>query len=86
FDNWSSWFKDWLFSRIYTKRASKLGLKNKVMAEGVVFYNLKRKVEGKTWWTKLRRDMFAWYISDKIDFFDYDAKGRGETEEQEKFD
>ena len=86
FDNWSSWFKDWLFSRYYTKRASKLGLTDKVMAEGVVFYNLKRKSEGKTWRAKLRRDMFEWYISDKIEIYDYDKKGRDEVEEQEKFD
>jgi len=34
FENWSSWFKDFLFSRYYTKRASKLGLDDKVFAEG----------------------------------------------------
>lgn len=66
FDNWSSWFKDGLLSRFFTKRASKLGLSDKVFAEGVVFYNLKRKTEGKSWMAKLRRDMFNWYYSDKI--------------------
>ncbi len=86
FDNWSSWFKDWLFSRYYTKRASKMGWKDKVFAEGVVFYNLKRKAEGKTWMAKLRRDMFWWYYSDKIEIYDYDKKGREELEDQEKFD
>ena len=77
FDNWSTWFKDWLFSRLYTKRASKLGLKDKVMAEGVVFYNLKRKEEGKSWRAKLRRDMFDWFYTDKIEILDYDKNGKG---------
>ena len=63
-----------------------MGLTDKVMAEGVVFYNLKRKAEGKTWRAKLRRDMFDWYISDKIEIYNYDKKGRNEIEEQEKFD
>jgi len=75
FDNLSSWFKEWLFSRFYTKRASKLGLTDKAMAEGVVFYNLKRKAEKKTWMAKLRRDMFEWYYSDKIEVYDYDKRG-----------
>lgn len=75
FDNWSSWFKEGLFSRYYAKRASKLGLTDSVMAEGVVFYNLKRKPEGKTWMAKLRRDMFDWYYSDKIEIYDYDKQG-----------
>jgi hypothetical protein len=75
FDNWSSWFKEGLFSRHYAKRASKLGLTNDVMAEGIVFYNLKRKAESKTWMAKLRRDMFDWYYSDKIEIYDYDRQG-----------
>ena len=66
FENFSSWFKDGLFSRYYTKRASKLGLTDQVMAEGVVFYNLKRKEQGQLWMAKLRRDMFDWYYADKI--------------------
>ena len=66
FDNWSLWFKDYLISRF----ASKRGEKN-VMAEGVVFYNLKRKVEHKTYMAKLRRDMFEWYYSDKVEIYDY---------------
>lgn len=86
FDNWSSWFKDWLFSRYYTKRASKMGWDDKLMAEGVVFYNLKRKVEGKTWRAKLRRDMFDWYFSEKMEIYDYDKAGRDEIEDQEQFD
>lgn len=86
FDNWSAWFKEWLVSRYFTKRASKLGLTEQVMAEGVVFYNLKRRAEGKTYMAKLRRDMFDWFYSDRIKIFDYDKKGRDEIEDQEKFD
>ncbi len=86
FDNWSSWFKDWLFSRYFTKRASKLGIDDKVMAEGVVFYNLKRKAEGKTHMAKLRRDMFDWFYSEKVEIIDYDKSGRDDLEDQEKFD
>ncbi len=86
FANWSSWFKEGLLSRYYTKRASKLGLQDQVMAEGIVFYNLKRRDAGEIWRAKLRRDMFDWYYSDKIEIFDYDPKGRDEVEDQEKFD
>ncbi len=86
FENWSSWFKDFLFSRYYTKRASKLGIEDKVMAEGVVFYNQRRKAEGRTWMAKLRRDMFDWYYSPKIEIVGYDRAGRAEAEDQEKFD
>lgn len=86
FDNWSSWFKEGLSSRYFTKRASKLGLTTQVMAEGVVFYNLKLKAEGNIWMAKLRRDMFDWYYSDRVKILDYDPKGRDEMENQEKFD
>lgn len=72
FDNWSSWFKDYLISRFAAKRKSKQGDQYKeVMAEGVVFYNLRRKEEGKTYRAKLRRDMFDWYYSDVIEIYDY---------------
>ena len=64
FDNWSSWFKDYLISRF----AAKLGEKN-VMAEGIVFYSLKRKAEGKTYMAKLRRNMYEWFYSDKIKIY-----------------
>lgn len=66
FENWSLWFKDYLFSRFTTKR----GIKN-IFAEGIVIYDLKRKSEHKTYMTKLRRDMFEWYYSDKIEIYDY---------------
>lgn len=75
FENWSAWFKDWLFSRYFTKRASTLGLDDKVMAEGVVFYNIKRREERKSWMAKLRRDMFDWYYSDKIEIINYNSDG-----------
>ena len=78
FENWSSWFKDFLVSRFFIKRDSKLKLDEKVMAEGVVFYNLRRKEEGKPYMAKLRRDMFDWYYGDKIEIFDYDINGRDE--------
>jgi hypothetical protein len=66
FDNWSAWFQNNLYSRFFTKRASKLGLDEKVFAEGVVFYNLRRRQEGKSWMAKLRRDMFAWYYENDV--------------------
>ncbi len=86
FDNWSSWFQEGLVSRYFTKRASKLGLDEKVMAEGVVFYNLKRKAEGEIWMAKLRRDMFDWYYSDSIKILDYEKAGRDAVEDQEILD
>ena len=86
FDNWSSWFKEWLVSRYFTKRASKLKLDEKVMAEGVVFYNLERRDAGQVYRAKLRRDMFDWHYSEKIDIHGYDKSGRDEIEDQEKFD
>lgn len=85
FDNWSSWFKDYLFSRFYAKRASKEGKSDPVFAEGIVFYNLKRKEEGKIWRAKLRRDMFDWFY-DKVEIYDYDKSGKDIKEDQEKFD
>lgn len=86
FDNWSSWFKDYLFSRYFTKKASKTGSEEKIFAEGVVFYNIKRKAEGKTWMAKLRRDMFDWYYSDKIEIIGYIKQGTGDIEDQDKFE
>lgn len=86
FDNWSSWFCSWLFSRYFTKRAAKLGIEDKVMAEGVVFYNLRRKAEGKAYMAKLRRDMFEWFYSDRVEIFDYDRAGRDDVEDQDRFE
>lgn len=87
FDNWSLWFKEWLHSRFYTKQTKKGEKKDTVFAEGVVFYNLKRKAEHKSWMAKLRRDMFVWHYDEKIEVFDYDKTGKNKLEEsQEKFD
>ncbi len=85
FDNWSSWFRDWLHSRYYlkTKKAREQG--DKIMAEGVVFYNLKRRDEGKVWMAKLRRNMFPWFY-EGINIIDYDKHGRDEVEDQSRFD
>jgi hypothetical protein len=61
FDNWSSWFKDWLVSRFASKRGNK-----DIMAEGIVFYSLTRRAKGEIYMAKIRRDMFHWFYSDKI--------------------
>ena len=66
FDNWSSWFENYLISRFASKRGEK-----DIMAEGVVFYNFKRKAEGKVFMAKLRRDMFIW-LYNKIKVYNYD--------------
>src|SRR5205085_2566866 len=63
FINLSAWFKDHLKSLHHSKR---VGYEHAVFAEGVIFYNLKRKAENKTYMAKLRRDMFDWYYSDKV--------------------
>jgi len=47
--------------------SKRVGYEKAVFAEGVIFYNLKRKAENKTYMAKLRRDMFDWYYSDKIE-------------------
>jgi hypothetical protein len=90
FDNISDWFRKGLFSRFCEKRAAKeysgnLTLTDKVFAEGVVFYNFRRRADEKTWRAKLRRDMFPWYY-DKIEIYEYDKSGRPDAEDQEKFD
>lgn len=66
FENLSKWFKDHLKSLHHSKR---VGYENADFAEGVIFYNLKRKAENKTYMAKLRRDMFDWYYSDKIEIY-----------------
>ncbi|HUX80370.1 MAG TPA: RNA ligase family protein [Alphaproteobacteria bacterium] len=64
FDNWSSWFKDYLGSRFAAKRGEK-----DIMAEGVVFHSPSRKAENKIYMAKLRRNMFDWFYSDKIEIY-----------------
>lgn len=68
FENWDSWFKNYLFSRFSTKRGNK-----DIMAEGIIIYNMRRKAEGKIYRAKLRRDMFSWHYSDKIKIFNYET-------------
>ncbi len=85
YDNLSSWFKDHLHSRLFLKRARKQGSEEKVFAEGVVFYNLRRKAEQKTWMAKLRRDMFPWFY-EPIQIKDFTVSGREQVEDQNQFD
>jgi hypothetical protein len=70
FDSLSFWFKDYLFSRYY----SKITKNDSIFAEGVIFYNLKRKINNQTYMAKLRRDMFDWYYTDHIEIYDYSPK------------
>ena len=87
FENLDNWFKDHLFSRFFMKRASKMGSDEKVFSEGVIFYNLKRQGEGKSWRAKLRRNMYPWYFeSQGLKVLDYIAAGKDQTEDQEAFD
>lgn len=65
FDNFSFWFKDYLKS-LYYSRYHNCKIQDSVFAEGVVFYNFKRKAEGKTYMAKLRRNMFSWYYDSDI--------------------
>lgn len=65
FDSFNEWFKNWLVSRFSSKRGFNYE------AEGVVFYNLKRKEEGKVYRAKLRRDMFSAFYSNYIEIYDY---------------
>lgn len=84
YDNWSSWFKDFLRSRYYMK-LHKCQLEESVFAEGIVFYNLKRREQNQSWMAKLRRNMFPWYYQE-IQIIDYCKEGRDQIEDQEKFD
>ncbi len=76
FDNWSAWFKDWLFSLFATKKTKPGEAKERIFAEGVVFYNLKRKDQGLPYMAKLRRDMFDWFY-EGVGIPDYDKNGTG---------
>jgi hypothetical protein len=73
FENLNAWFKDHLKSLLHSK---KVGYSEAVFAEGVIFYNLKRKAEGKTYMAKLRRDMFDWYYDSKIAILPGSSKDR----------
>ena len=62
FNNFSSWFQHGLRSRFYMKK-HKCAFADSVFAEGIVFYNMYRKVNNLSWRCKLRRDMFEWYYT-----------------------
>lgn len=66
FENFNAWFKDHLKSLYHTKD---VGYDNAVFAEGVIFYNLKRRDNNQSYMAKLRRDMFDWYYSDDIEIY-----------------
>jgi hypothetical protein len=66
FDNWSNWFETHLVSLFYCNQHKVPHKDCTNMAEGVIFYNLKRQQEGKPYMAKLRRDMFRWYYEEKL--------------------
>jgi hypothetical protein len=68
FKNLSDWFEHYLKSLFMAKQ---VGHDKAGFAEGVIFYNLRRKAENQTYMAKLRRDMFEWYYSDMIEIYDY---------------
>ncbi|MDC0980293.1 RNA ligase family protein [Bdellovibrionales bacterium] len=84
FENWSSWFKNFLRSRYFMK-THKVSFGESVFAEGVIFYNLRRRDEGKSWMAKLRRDMFDWYYED-LKILNYNPNEDYNLEDQDKFD
>jgi hypothetical protein len=61
YENWSSWFHNYLKSLFFEKHADD----GNILAEGVIFYNLKRKAENKVYMAKLRRNMFEWFYTDE---------------------
>ena len=61
FENWQNWFGGFLRSLYYAKR-KKIPIAESILAEGVVFYHLRRRAEGQwPWMAKLRRDMFRFF-------------------------
>ncbi len=86
FENWSNWFHLHLRSRYYMK-AHKCQMGEADFAEGVIFYNLKRRDRGEVWRAKLRRDMFDWFYKDNgITVPDYNPNANYEIENQENFE
>jgi hypothetical protein len=67
----SEWMKE-LISKFYRKNTKPRD--KDICAEGVVFYNLRRKAEGNTWRAKLRRDMFVWYYEPKVSVIEYSSE------------
>lgn len=70
FQTIADWFEKDLRSIFYIKQ-TKCVPHEAPFAEGVVFYNLKRKAEGKSYMAKLRRDMFPSYYYAKIEVLGY---------------
>lgn len=79
FENISNWFEKYLKS-IYMMK--KLGFEDAPFAEGVVFYNPKRREQGLSWMAKLRRDMYPWYYQNKIEIYDLPEYWKKDEETQ----
>jgi hypothetical protein len=73
YDNLSKWFQHFLKSMLYSRLnkipISKMFSDERVpFAEGVIFYNDEvSSAPGKPRMAKLRRDMFAWFYTDKVE-------------------
>lgn len=65
FENIGQWMEDFLGSIFYSKR-NNLPLTDpaNIPAEGVVFVSPSRRISGKTYMAKLRRDMWRWFYKD----------------------
>jgi len=62
----SAWFKEHLTSRFFPEARPQARARGQaVMAEGVVFYNLKRQAAGQTYMAKLRATCSDWYYQDQ---------------------
>lgn len=66
FKKLSHWFRYHLKSLHHARR---VGFQEAVFAQGIIFYNLKRRDQGLPYMAKLRRDMFDWYYADKLKLF-----------------
>lgn len=66
FENLSAWF-EWNLKSLFASKIHDTPFTDtNIFAEGVIFYNLKRKEQGLTYMAKLRRDMFDWYYDIEI--------------------
>lgn len=64
YENWADWFEHYLYSVFAMKNNLNPDSEDKMLAEGIVFYNPRQENEGKTCFAKLRRDMFAFFYKD----------------------
>lgn len=79
YDNWSSLFRLALRSRFYQKYHN-VSFSESPFAEGIVAYNQRlRDTKKSRYQAKLRRDMFPWYYTDKIEIYDLPDYMKGET-------